>query len=264
MNYYTDFACVYDRLMTETDYAGRTEYLVELFQKYDRLPTLLLDLACGTGEFSLGFQKYGMDVIGVDPSEEMLSVAREKAAACGADILFLCQAAENLDLYGTVDGAVCCLDSLNHITEYRDFCKAIERVTLFLETGRLFIFDLNTVYKHNTVLADHTFVIEQNDVFCVWQNETDPKTNQTDITLDFFIEENGSYLRGGEEFSEKAYTKDEIISAIRQAGLELITVLDAETKGSPTEKTEREIYITKKITKTKSFSKKSLDKCNTI
>ena len=43
---YENFAAVYDALQTNVDYAARTEYLTELFKKYDRLPTLLLDVAC--------------------------------------------------------------------------------------------------------------------------------------------------------------------------------------------------------------------------
>ena len=253
MSSYRDFAAVYDRLMSDIDYAARTDYLLTLFEKYDKPPRLLLDIACGTGGFSLEFAKRGVEVIGADPSEDMLCVAREKAQESGTDVLFLCQAAENLDLYGTVDGAICCLDSLNHITDYGVFCEALGRVTLFLETGRLFLFDLNTVYKHNKVLSDHTFVIEQNGVYCVWQNETDPQEALTEITLDFFLEENGVYLRGGEAFAEKAYTQTEISDAIQKAGLELIAVLDDETKAPPTEKSERIIYVTRKISETKSF-----------
>lgn len=253
MSGYRDFAAVYDRLMSDIDYAARTEYLLSLFEKYDKTPRLLLDVACGTGGFSLEFAKRGTEVIGADPSEEMLSVAREKAQETGAEVLFLCQSAENLDLYGTVDGAVCCLDSLNHITEYGTFRQALARVTLFLETGRLFLFDLNTVYKHNEILSDHTFVLEEDGVFCVWQNETDPTDHLTAITLDFFEEENGVYLRGGEEFAEKAYREEEIYAAIQDAGLELVTEIDDETKAPPTEKTERIIYVTRKIAETKSF-----------
>jgi ubiquinone/menaquinone biosynthesis C-methylase UbiE len=91
----------------------------------------MLDLACGTGEFSNHFAQKGVSVIGVDISYDMLSVAREKTAEAGNDILYLCQDAAELDLYGTIDGAICCLDSLNHITDYEKFCKALERVSLF-------------------------------------------------------------------------------------------------------------------------------------
>ena len=135
---YNDFAYSYDILMNDVDYKKRTEYLCSLFNAFDRMPTLMLDLACGTGEFSNHFAKQGVSVIGVDVSYDMLSVAREKTAEAGNDILYLCQDAAELDLYGTIDGAICCLDSLNHITDYDRFCKAIGRVSLFLEKDRLF------------------------------------------------------------------------------------------------------------------------------
>ena len=90
---YENFAAVYDQLQGDVDYEARVEYLVGLFKKYDRLPTLLLDVACGTGGFSLPFAKKGIEVIGADPSPEMLDVAREKLAAAGVEALLLCQSA---------------------------------------------------------------------------------------------------------------------------------------------------------------------------
>ena len=208
---------------------------------------MLLDLACGTGGFSNEFAKRGIDVIGVDISEEMLAAARQNSAECKTDVLYLCQPAEKLDLYGTVDGAVCCLDSLNHITDYSAFCTAISKVSLFLEKERLFIFDVNTVFKHKYILADNTFVIDRDDVYCVWQNETDPETLETDILLDFFIRDGGVYRRSGEEFSERAYSDRQIDEAIISAGLKKVAVYADMTLSPPTDETERAIYVARKI-----------------
>ena len=129
---YEAFASVYDVLMQDVDYKKRTEYLLKIFDRYDRKPTLLLDLACGTGSFAKEMLERGVDVIGVDASEEMLNIARENLPKC----LLLNQRAEELDLYGTVDGAVCCLDSVNHITCYKKLQKAFKRLSLFLEKCR--------------------------------------------------------------------------------------------------------------------------------
>ncbi len=244
---YNDFAYSYDALMTDVDYKKRTDYICSLFKAFDRMPTLMLDLACGTGEFANLFAQKGVSVIGVDVSYDMLSVAREKSAEQGNDILYLCQDAVELDLYGTVDGAICCLDSLNHITDYDGFCRAISRVSLFLEKDRLFIFDVNTPYKHREILGNNTFVIDTDDVYCVWQNEYNDNDNTVEINLDFFTPDGDAYYRSGENFCERAYTADEINSALNKAGLKIEEVYEELTENKPNDTTQRIVYVTRKV-----------------
>ncbi len=243
---YNNFSEFYDQLMSyNADYDARTKYICSLFKKHDRMPTLLLDLACGTGEFSLRLAKQGVSVIGVDISADMLSVAREKSAEQGVDVLYLCQDATSLDLYGTVDGAICCLDSLNHITDYNDFCAAIAKVSLFLEKDRLFVFDVNTPYKHKEILGNNTFVIDTDELYCVWQNEL-LDNNLVEINLDFFIPDGDIYCRTSESFCEKAYTADEIEKACESAGLKIESVYDDLTQNVPGDNSQRLIYVTRK------------------
>lgn len=244
---YNSFAYFYDELMYDVDYKKRSSYLMKLFKKYGKAPTLLLDAACGTGGFSNEFAKSGCEVIGADMSEEMLSVARERSMDLGNDILYLCQKLEELDLYGTVDGAICCLDSLNHITDYKTLCKAISKISLFLEEGKLFIFDVNTEYKHREVLGNNVFVIERDDLYCVWANEYNEKNKETEISLDFFVKENGLYSRFCEEFSERAYTEQELEKAIEDAGLEIVDIFDDMTEKPLEATSERAIYVTRKV-----------------
>lgn len=247
MSSYVDFSRFYDVLTQDVDYKKRTDYLCKIFKKYDKMPTLLLDLACGTGGFSLQFAKRNMQVIGVDASENMLSVAAEKGAAEGLNVLFLCQRAENLDLYGTVNGAVCCLDSINHITDYKALTKAIGRVALFLERDSLFIFDVNTEYKHSAVLGNNTFVRDTEDVFCVWQNTYNSKKRMTEINIDFFEHANGLYSRFSESFFERAYTGEELEKALENANLKVEAVFDELTFNPPKADSQRLIYVTRKV-----------------
>ncbi len=243
---YSEFAFFYDKLMNDVDYKARTDFLLSLFCRFDKKPTLLLDLACGTGGFSNELAENGISVIGVDISPEMLSLARKQSIGRGLDVLYLCQNACELDLFGTVDGAVCCMDSLNHITDYEDFALAISRVSLFLEKDRLFIFDVNTVYKHENVLSNNTFVIENEDVYCVWQNEYDKSRKTTDITLDLFKNKGDCYERFCEGFTERAYDDKEIENALTKAGLSIVAVFDE--KGGPIERdSERAVYVTRKV-----------------
>ena len=162
-------------------------------------------------------------------------------------MLFLCQKAEELDLYGTVDGAICCMDSINHITDTKKLQQAIEKVSLFLERDCLFIFDVNTEYKHREVLGNNIFILEEEDVYCVWQNQYNKENLSTDIFLDFFVKQDETYERYSEEFSEKAYTRKQLTNILESCGFELLAVYADMTENQPDEFCEREFYVAKKI-----------------
>ena len=244
---YNDFAFVYDTLMGDVDYHKRSGYILKLFKKFGSVPTLLLDVACGTGNFSIEFAKMGIEVIGTDMSEDMLSVAREKSHEAGLNVLYLCQKAEELDLYGTVDGAICCMDSINHITDKKVLSKALKKISLFLEKDKLFIFDVNTPYKHREVLGNNTFVFEEEGVFCVWQNEYNKRRLETAIKLDFFCETEKRYTRSHEEFFERAYTEEELKNMLKSAGFKVEAVFGDVTFKGPKEQDDRMFFVCRKI-----------------
>ncbi len=242
---YEELSNVYDILTADAQYDKRYSYLKELFERFDRMPTLLLDLACGTGSFSRRFANDGVSVIGADSSPEMLSIAASKDCR---NILYICQKAQELELYGTVDGAICCLDSLNHITDYGDFCTALKKVSMFLEKDRLFIFDVNTLFKHREVLGNNTIVKEEENAVCIWQNELLNDEKTVNIYLDLFKEEeNGLYSRSFDFINERAYTEDEIENALNEANLKKIEIFGEFTYEKPSFDCERAVYITKKI-----------------
>ncbi len=244
---YNSFAFFYDAFTGNVEYKKRTDYICRLFKKYGKMPTLLLDAACGTGSFSCEFAKRGVSVIGADISSEMLSVANEKKIEQNLDILFINSKLSELDLYGTVDGAVCMLDSLNHITDYNELCKSISRISLFLEPQSLFIFDVNTEYKHEEILGNNNFVLETEDVYCVWQNRYKKSAKTTEITLDFFEKNGDAYNRYRESFLERAYTDEQLTGALKKAGLEIVAVLGENTMKAPKENCQRKIFVTRKV-----------------
>ena len=245
MSEYIDFARFYDRLMYDCDYDQRADYIISLFNRFACKPKLMLDLACGTGNFTYRMAKRGVDVIGVDMSADMLGIAREKAELYNASPLFLCQKADELDLYGTIDSCICTLDSVNHITDYDELCRAFDKVSLFMEKGGLFIFDANTEYKHKVILGDNTFVTDDGELYTVWSNENDG--NIVNITLDFFLKKGDMYERFSEEFSERAYTDEELKNALENAGFETVAVYGDMTFDAPKPDEERKIFIARKI-----------------
>lgn len=246
---YGDFAYYYDMLTENVNYDKRCEYICSLLAENGISEGILLDLACGTGTLSLMLSEKGYDVIGVDGSEEMLTQAQEKKMETGADVIFLRQRMEELDLFGTINVAVSTLDSINHVTDEKTVKEIFRRVSLFMEDKGIFVFDVNTPYKHRKVLGDNTFIYDLDEVYCVWQNSTDENLVTT-ISLDLFekdADDEETYYRYSEEFSERAYELDDIKSWLEECKFEVTAVYEEMTKQDVTDKTQRAVFVARKI-----------------
>ena len=186
---YDVFARYYDALTANVDYKGRAAYLKKLLEHLHHEPGIVLDLACGTGSLTLELYKLGMDVYGVDGSIAMLSEAKDKAYDMEADVMFLCQKMQTLDLFGTVNTVFCSLDSINHLSGEAQVQAAFDRVAFFMDNDSWFIFDVNTLYKHEKVLGNNTYIYDLADIYCAWQNRYNPQDHSVAISLDFFEKE---------------------------------------------------------------------------
>ena len=223
MDSYCSFAEYYTDLMSDAGYAERCAYILELLKRHAHPPGLTLDLACGTGSLTRELFKNGVDVYGVDASEEMLAEAMRLSCEEGMNILFLKQKMQELDLYGTIDTCICSLDSVNHLTTPEDVAAAFDRVGLFMNKDGLFVFDVNTIYKHREVLADNAFVFENENVFCAWQN--------TPLN------------RSSECFCERAYSDEALREMLVQAGFTVEAVYGDLSFEGPRPDEQRAIYV---------------------
>lgn len=157
---YQEFAYFYDEFNGAADYDALFAYVTGELKAHGIQDGIVADFGCGTGELTLMLAQAGYDMIGIDVSEEMLSVLRDKADALGLPLtnpMLLCQDLLQLDLYGTIRAAVSTFDTYNHIGPLENFEKAIAKAAFFMEKDGVFVFDLNTPYKHEKVLSGQTF-----------------------------------------------------------------------------------------------------------
>ena len=228
---YNEFAYFYDEFNGEADYDALYGYITDELKAHGITDGILADLGCGTGDLTLMLTQAGYDVIGIDRSEEMLSVLREKADELGLTgrLLLLKQDLLDLDLYGTIRAAVSTFDTYSHIGPQENFEKAIRKAAYFMERGGVFIFDLNTPYKHRHILAGQTFDIEAEDAECHWTNHFDAATGRVDIAIDIDYHETGEHFK--ESFSEYSYPLDLVTSLLEKYGFTVAKVADGEDFG---------------------------------
>lgn len=243
MDAYSDFSYVYDTFMDETPYEEWCEFLTETLQKNGIKEGLLLDLGCGTGTMTELLAQKGYDMIGIDMSDQMLSVAMEKREQSGYPILYLQQDMREFELYGTVKAVVCVCDSVNYLLEEEDILETFELVNNYLDPDGIFIFDFNTVYKYAEVIGDATIAENREDCSFIWENfyEQEDQINEYDLTI-FVKEEDDRYRKFTETHYQRGYTLETMRALVEEAGMIFVDAMDAETHGPVHEQSER-IYV---------------------
>lgn len=247
---YSAIAHVYDKLNEQIDYEKWADFIELAFDKFlsDR-PQLVLDLACGTGSMTRALSRRGYDMIGVDGSPDMLSVATSRG---GKNILYLMQDMREFELYGTVGAVLCCLDSINYLLSEDDLDKTFSLVHNYLDPNGLFMFDVNTPYKFKNIYADNAYILEdeiteewddgESDsyaVYCGWQNEYNEESGICNFYLSLFEELDGAYKRSDEIQKERCYSQEILTALLEKNGFELLGVYGDYEFGAPKNDCER-------------------------
>lgn len=240
---YSAIARCYDKFNEEVDYESWADFIAGFFRR----GATILDLACGTGNMTLPLAARGFDMIGTDLSCDMLAQARQKAEHAGYDILFLNQNMTCLDLYGTVDGAVCCLDSVNYLTDEDMLYACFSSVYKFLAPGARFLFDVNTPFRFEHIYADRHYVLEDDGVLVAWRNDYDQESGLCSFVLDVFSEtENGLYRRDTEDQTERCYSMHTLTAAARDCGFVVEDVYGGFDRREAADTDERWYFVLKK------------------
>lgn len=251
---YFAIARVYDRLGEEIDYGKWADFAEACFDRFlPKRPSLVLDLACGTGRMTRALAAKGYDMIGVDGSAEMLAEACNRSSD---GILYLLQDMRSFELYGTVGAVTCCLDSVNYLLKEKDLRTCFSLVHNYLDPDGLFFFDVNTPYKFRTVYGQNAYILEETlregkescRVYCGWQNNFDEKSGICDFDLSLFEElPNGDYRRSGEHQQERRYTLEQLLAALLETGFEPLGTFSDFDFSSPTDTDERWYFCARAV-----------------
>lgn len=241
MGAYEALAASYDRLTNDVDYRATVDFYRDILAQEGLHPRTAVDLACGTGTVSLLLARQGLDVTGVDLSEEMLTMAQQKAEGLENPPRFVRQSLQELTLPRGVDLAVCALDSLDYITDPQDCAEAIRRVYRALNPGGIFIFDVNTPEKLRA-MDGQVFLDEDEDVYCVWRGEFEEETNICSYGMDLFQRQGRLWRRSFEEHREYAYSAEQLTGFLKAAGFTGIRVY-GDRRMEPPQPGEQRIYL---------------------
>ncbi len=243
---YAKLADIYDYLVQGIDYDDWYKYINEICEKFDVKLKTVLDLACGTGNTSLPFARKGIKVYGVDLARAMLDKAAEKADRENLRIEFVQQDMRSLDLPEQVELATCYHDGLNYITSLDDLRLVFKGVNSSVKPGGLFIFDMNAVSKLASGVKDDTTFLDEEDMSLIWETSYEKENDLWEIRLTGFIRKGQLYEKFYEVHQEKAYTREEILSLLKETGFKLLAEYHGFSFDPPNGSTRRVFYVAQK------------------
>ena len=210
---YSVLAKYYDRFtQNDCDYDSWSQYLYSVAKKHGAKE--VVDIACGTGKMTKLLVDKGLKAIGVDASEEMLTVARTKCKA-----VFVRQDMRRMKLPHAVDMAVCVNDGVNYLKP-SELSGFFQRVSASLKIGAPFVFDVSSPYKLRDVVGNNVFYLDEEGETLLWSNLT--KADSVEMSLTLFVDDgNGKYARYDERHVQYIHGDDQITSALKSAGFEL-------------------------------------------
>lgn len=264
MEAYQDFAYVYDEFMDETPYELWCDRIEKWIKQYgvsrpggtdkDALETeknLVVDLGCGTGTLTEMLYQKGYDMIGVDNSDAMLSVAMEKKELTKSRILYLNQDMRKLELYCTAGTVISVCDSVNYILTEEELLEVFLRVNNYLFPGGIFIFDFNTDYKYREVIGDTVIAENRDKCSFIWENYYHEEEGINEYEVTVFVHHKGDLFRKfTETHLQRGYNADTVISLLEKAGLKVLEIKDADTGNMITNVSERICVVAKECKKT--------------
>lgn len=245
MDAYTSFAQVYDLFMDNVPYDAWCAYLGSYLTARGIADGALLELGCGTGRLTRLMAARGYDVIGVDNSVDMLSIA--SGAEADGRICYILQDMQSLELDAWVRAAYSACDCVNYVLDEVELLSVFERVCRYLEPGGVFLFDLNTPYKYRKLLGDNTFAENRSEGSFIWENFFDEEEgiNEYDLTL-FIPDGQGLYRKFEEVHYQRCYEMGEVARLLEESGLAVLGIYDAYTNEPLRGDSERAMFVAEK------------------
>ena len=222
MSSYASLAAWYDALTGDVPYEAFADFYEAEFAQNGGEFRLLLDYCCGTGTLTAEMARRGYEMIGTDASVDMLMQAQEKCASLSCPPLFLNQRAEEMDLYGTVDAAICSLDGMNYLPP-EVLPELFRRLHLFVRPGGLVIYDVKEPEWCRS-LDGKISLDEKEDGCCLWRADYREENRCISYGMDLFERRGRLWKRSGEEHLEYAHEPAELQRLMEQAGFRAFTL----------------------------------------
>jgi SAM-dependent methyltransferase len=215
---YSQLAGVYDEIVIDPCHDRWASFLHELWRDDPEGVRSVLDLCCGTGLLAGELTARGYRVVGVDASDAMLALARERL---GPEVALSRMTLPELAVEGVFDAAVCTFDGLNYLN-LDELRLTLAAVALCLRPGGWLLFDLHTDGMMDFTMSNPVVAGESLGNSFVITSTVDPSARICDTTIEL------TRPRDGDPFSEQHrqyfHADADVRTALQEAGFAITAV----------------------------------------
>jgi ubiquinone/menaquinone biosynthesis C-methylase UbiE len=241
---YRWMAHYYDTIYSElVDYRSQADRIKKIIAKHSKKkkPGSLLDVACGTGNYTFIFADRGWKVTGIDISDEMLRIAKKKTGG-KKNPRFIKMDMRKINLQEKFDVATVLFGGFGYLLETRDVESFLASVKRHLSPGGLLIFEFwqnSAVHPAASRPSGHQSWLRIEDgnrlVIRLDTSKYNAQTNILNGEYDHYIlDTNGRKLV--DNFSETHHLKTYAISNIREllerSKFKVLAFYDADLSGA--------------------------------
>ncbi|MCZ2492743.1 class I SAM-dependent methyltransferase [Dellaglioa carnosa] len=222
---YTTFSKLYDQLM-DPDLYDSWQTFVEA--QVPNKKTEILELACGAGQLAIALTRSGYSVVGLDLSEEMLSIADQHAQDANVSLPLLqgdMMDLEDLEL-PQFDAVTCFADSFCYLPDAQSVGKVFKSIHGLLRTDGRFVFDVISTYQTDDVYPGYMYNYQDNSQAFLWSTFQDEQPHSVVHELTFFVknESNDQFEKITEDHHERTYSVETYTELLKNAGFKNIQV----------------------------------------
>ena len=241
---YKNLSKYYQDLILDKEYDGWTDYMLSVV-KNNLNYGVGYDVGCGTGIFTRKLKRAGYNVVGVDISPEMLSVAKEVSTKENLNVDYRLADMRSIKSFEKLDFITVVNDGVNYLTQ-KDLSKTFLTFSKCLKKGGILLFDISTEYKLSNVLNGNMFGSDDEELSYIWLSEYDKNSSSLSINLSFFEKVGNLYKRRDEQQTQYAHNLNDVEVALKNANFEVVFITNAYGE-KVLDITERAVFLAKKL-----------------
>lgn len=232
MRLYQELADVYDLIWGHKDYSCEVSHLENVFRKYSKTVTSILDVGCGTGNHAKEFVARGYNLVGIDLNAPMVKIASQKIPTAE----FLQADMHRFQLSRRFDAILCLFSTFNYCTDYKSAEIVLKNFYDHLSDDGLLILE---VIPSNYPLSRSTTVgVFPNNEIGIFPGRNDLTVAQIcSIIPDFcrqqlytgsvfFIQENGHMTIAMDRHVQNLFSPNRLENLMTAIGFQYLEVFD--------------------------------------